>query len=128
MTTLEKQVRDVLEEGRYFYNMEMVKSIAEYIENVNQNAPDEDKAYTVYKWLKDTRTNDPKMLVDKPLVMQTAINLFKAQKQLCIDQTGCEPTIEDYIVESETDFFKERTLNKITISDLFNYILDGEII
>ena len=127
-------IADMLKKRDCFYNDDLINSIAQYIEDVNNSAGPDDKTYTPDDWFKDTITQDNEMikrgdnpsnitLVNREHVMLKALNYLYQQRQLCIEQTGHEPTMEDYINHCESEEFKNITFGYVTIDTLINYII-----
>ena len=135
MTTLEKQIAKVLKNNDLFLNSDIttIQDVAEYIDMVN-NADDD--YYSPEDWLRDTKINFPEYLLNKQEVMikyyEPILAYLATQRELCIDQTGCEPCFEDYEGGMDCDDFnnmlKQHGLDEehcsIKLIDLFNYLLD----
>lgn len=123
MTTVEKRVRDYLKTNGYHYTDEMVSAAAYYIEHKNMDSPDDAKCYTVSDWASDTKQNNPEFLISFDECCRIGTIELKNQRRECIDQTGHEPTIEDYILETESDTFKEVTHGIVTLADVISFML-----
>lgn len=62
--------------------------------------------------------------------METVIAWLKKQREECVDQTGCEPTITEYrmVLESDDEFNLILQMNcskdfVIYVDDLLNYLI-----
>lgn len=135
MTTLEKQILKILSDNDLYLNSDLVtiEDIAEYIDGVN----DADKEYySPADWLRDTKINFPEYLLNKQELnkkyYEPILSYLATQRELCIEQTGCEPCFEDYEGGMDCDDFNrmltEHELEaehcNIKLIDLFNYLLD----
>ena len=123
MTTVEKRVRDYLEANGYYYTDETVSAAANYIEHKNMDAPDNEKCYTVADWAIDTKQNNPEFFIRFDECCRAGAIELKNQRRKCIDQTGHEPTLDDYLLETESDTFKEATHGIVTLADVIGFML-----
>ena len=122
MTTLEKQIKKILDNHDIIYTTDYIKSVAEYMDIRNSEIED-DEIYTPEKWFRDTMENCPDQLVRRTeLVNDIVKELFHMQKE-CLDQTGTLPSLFDYSVYGESDEYKELSYRLITLDEVFNEMI-----
>ena len=134
--TVEKMVKWILAENDYVLNPEVttMSDVVEYIEMKNN---DSDELYTPEMWFEDTKSNFPEYLLRSDGYMEeiyriTLLELLD-QRDLCLDQTGCEPTLEDFKgVTLDSEYFEDVMKDAgfdikkkhITLDELFIYLLN----
>ena len=138
MKTLEKMIKKVLAENNCVLNTEIadMEDVIDYIEMQNEDAYPVDEVYTPEQWFKDTKQNFPEYLLTtdevKVKYFSPILSYLADQRDLCIDQTGCEPCFEDYEGGMDCEDFEimlkrhelDPDLCKVTLCDLFNYLLN----
>lgn len=123
MTTVEKRVRDYFEDNCFWYNDSTIKAAAAYIEAKNLNTPEHDRCYTVLDWANDTKENNPEFFVTYKDMCEKGVIELRKQVRECIAQTDHEPTLEDFMLETQSDTFIAATNGMVTFEDLFRFLL-----
>lgn len=136
MYTLAKQIRKVLKENDYELNPEVtdIDDIIEYIEMKNRENGN-DEYYSPEEWLADTKINFPEYLLTKDEIKKVyyepVLFYLIQQKKLCMYQTNTAPDVKDYEESTCCEDFKMHLKSfgldpkcELTMSDVFNYLLD----
>ena len=138
MKTLEKMIRKAVDNAGFILNTYEIrlKDAAEYIEmmNMDNNAD----LYTPEDWVRDTVENYPNYFIKKSDISKLknwycneALYYMIKQRELCFDQTGMEPNLEDYSLGMDSEGFSNymksvgcdlRTY-KLTLDDIFDYLV-----
>lgn len=135
MNTLEKQIAKVLKDNEIYLNTDItsLSDIADYIDMTNEA---DDEYYGPEDWLRDTKISFPEYLLNQREVNQRyyepILSYLATQREMCIDQTGREPTFEDYEMGMDCEEYNNMLCQheldidscSIKLVDLFNYLLD----
>ncbi len=123
MTTLERLVRDYFEHEGYYYTDEIIKESANYIEMKNAELGDDEPTYTVGRWATETKMNNPGYFISESRVFAKAVACLRKMHTVCVDETGEEPSLEDYLMELESETFKQETHGIVDKDNLINYLI-----
>lgn len=125
MTTLERLVRDYFEHEGYYYNDEIIKESANYIEMKNAELGDDEPTYTISRWATETKMNNPSYFISERRAFTKALGCLREMHRVCVDQTGEEPSLEDYLMDLESETFKNETYGIVNKDNLINYLIAG---
>lgn len=124
MNTLQLLVAKALKDHGYIPQTELVIAGAEYIEMRNSVKIPSDEIYTPLMWIREIEQTGSDELKCKVIACKEICNYLASQRDLCIDQTGCDFCMEDIIGHFEApDFIEEFGDYHIDIGDIFNFLL-----
>ena len=122
MNTLQKIIKQELEaEGYLIPNDKYIEAIEEQLDRVNEN---QEHLYDVEDWIYETYHNDHTMLRKKNDNWEYAIDYLLKQRKLCIEQTGCKPSMMDYNEACQCEEYKDLVWGNIALDDIFEFLLD----
>ena len=126
MNTLEQMVAKIFQHHHYVYNENLIRNIAQYIDMRNAVRKEDEPIYTPSKWYTETSESNPEMFLTQEDIMNRVADYFIAQRELCIDQTGCLPCYEDFALTFECDDFKDYVgewADFVDFNGFLNYLL-----
>lgn len=121
MTFLEKLIKEYLKSQGLILLEGTIESVAQYIEQQNECS---DELYTVRDWVKDTLENYPKQLIRRKILIERCVNYFVEQREMCLNQTGRLPCMEDYIGAAESEDFRDKVGYPVTLVTVFEALMD----
>lgn len=122
MNTIQKLIKRELESNGYMVpNDGYLKAIEDELDKVNES---QDHIYDIEDWIYETSHNSPKELRKERDNWAYAIDYLLKQRRLCIEQTGVKPCMADFEGGVECDDFKELVWGDLSMSDIFNFLLD----
>lgn len=127
VNTLELMIEDIYKDYGYMYNENTIRNVAEYIENYNANKPESEGTMTPRRWYNESVASNPEDFITKEQLYTRIAIYLDNQRNLCIDQTGCQPCYIDWKQEMECDEYKHTIgewADTVTITDFLNWLLD----
>ena len=67
--------------------------------------------------------NNPDYFIRESHVFLKAVTCLRRMHTVCVDETGEEPSLEDYLMELESETFKQETYGIVNKDNLINYLI-----